>query len=61
MQSLMTAFEGFSVSLDRTVFFSKHKCKLLSVAGLDINEKNDRISFASAFYWEFFVSFSSYY
>lgn len=44
MQSLMTAFEGFSVSLDRTVFFSKQKCKLLSDAGLDINQKNEECS-----------------
>lgn len=37
-QSLIT---GFSVSLDRTVFFSKQKCKILSVAGSDNNQKNE--------------------
>lgn len=41
-QSLMTAFESFSVSLARTVFFSKQKCKLLSVVGSDINQENEQ-------------------
>lgn len=31
----MKTFEGFSVSVAGTVFFSKQKCKIISVAGGD--------------------------
>lgn len=31
----MKTFEGFSVGVARTVFFSMQKCKIISVAGGD--------------------------
>lgn len=60
MESLMTTFEGFSVSLARTVFFSKQKCKVVNVARGDPKWEKWR-ALACVSSWEFFLSFSCYY
>lgn len=52
----MTAFEGFSVSLARTLFFSKQECKIVNVARGDPKWEKSRL-LACVLSWELFVIF----